>query len=120
MARLGQWLRNDRAIRYPAPSIVAYYWDGGAPCPHPVKDISITGAYLCGANPWQPGTVITGTFSGPCEPDLTMTFRVVRRGPDGIGISFAPQSKQERLDLQRFLNRVAMAGGQKSAPAPRV
>jgi hypothetical protein len=120
MARLGQWLRNDRAIRYPAPSIVAYYWDGGAPCPHPVKDISITGAYLCGANPWQPGTVITGTFSGPCEPDLTMTFRVVRRGPDGIGISFAPQTKQERLDLQRFLNRVAMAGGQKSAPAPRV
>jgi PilZ domain len=120
MARLGRWLRNDRAARSPAPPIVAYYWDGGAPCPHPVKDISITGAYLYGANPWQPGTVITGTFSGPCEPDLTMTFRVVRHGPDGIGISFLPQTKQERVDLQRLLDRVAMAGGRKSAPARRV
>ncbi|HEY6346202.1 MAG TPA: PilZ domain-containing protein [Bryobacteraceae bacterium] len=120
MARLGQWLRNDRATRYPAPPIVAYYWDGGVPCPHPVKDISITGAYLYGANPWQPGTVIIGTFSGPCELDLTMAFRVVRQGPDGIGISFVPQTKQGRLDLQRFLNRVAMAGRQKSAPARRV
>jgi PilZ domain len=120
IARLGQWLRNDRATRYPAPPIVAYYWDGGVPRPHPVKDISITGAYLYGANPWQPGTVITGTFSGPCEPDLTVTFRVVRHGPDGIGISFLPQTKQERLDLQRILNRVAMVGGQKSAAARRV
>jgi PilZ domain len=120
MARLGQWLRNDRSTRYPASQIVAYYWDGGVPCPHPVKDISITGAYLCGANPWVPGTVITGTFSGPCEPDLVMTFRVVRHGTDGIGISFLPQTKQERSNLQRLLNRLAMADGQKSAPARRV
>jgi hypothetical protein len=49
-----------------------------------------------------------------------MAFRVVRRGPDGIGISFVPQTKQERLDLQRLLNWVAMAGRQKSAPARRV
>jgi hypothetical protein len=117
IARLGKWLRNDRATRYPAPAIVAYYWDGGVPCPHPLKDISITGAYLCGASPWPPGTIIKGTFQGPFERDLalTMAFRVVRHGPDGIGISFVPQTKQERLDLRRFLNRVAMAGGQKSA-----
>jgi PilZ domain len=119
IARLRQWLRNDRATRYPAPPIVAYYWDGGTPCPHPVKDISITGAYLYGATPWQPGTLITGTFSGPSEPDLIMPFRVVRHGKDGIGISFVPQTKQGRLDLQRLLNWAVMAGGQKSAPAPR-
>jgi hypothetical protein len=120
IASLRQWLRNDRATRYPAPPVVAYYWDGGVPCPHPVKDISMTGAYLYGGKPWQPGTIIAGTFSGPCEPDLAMTFRVVRHGPDGIGISFVPQTKQERLDLQRFLKRVAMAGGQKSTPTRSV
>ena len=116
MARLRQWLRNDRAIRYPAPPIVAYYWDGGVPCPHPVKDISITGAYLYGANPWQPGTVITGAFRGLFDLDLSMAFRVVRQGPDGIGIRFMPQTKQERLDLKRLVNWIAMAGGQKSVP----
>jgi PilZ domain len=114
--RLEHWLRQDRATRYPAPPIVAYYWDGGVPCPHPVKDISITGAYLYGTNPWQPGTVITGAFRGLFDLDLTIAFRVVRQGPDGIGISFMPQTKQERLDLERLVNWIAMAAGQKSAP----
>ena len=120
MARLGQWLRNDRATRYLAPPIVAYYWDGGAPSPHPVKDISITGAYLYGASPWQPGTVITGTFSAPRERDLTVVFRVVRHGPDGMGIRFVPQTKQERLDLKRLLNWVVMARDQQRARARKV
>jgi hypothetical protein len=112
--RLTDWLRNDRAPRYPAPGIFAAYWGAGVPHLHPVKDISISGAYLYldDNDRWPAGSVIEGVFqkkadngeAAPNSPSLSISFLVARHGPDGIGISFMPHTKQERQDLRQFLD----------------
>ena len=115
---LNKWMREERAERYPARGIVAYYWGAGAPQAHPLRDISATGAYFYDTDKWQTGTVITGTFRAADRPEsteasvLSISFRIVRNDPQGVGISFLPQTKEELLNLKRFVERApAIAGG---------
>ncbi len=83
-----------RAVRLPAPGLVAYFFTGGSPRPHPIKDISVTGFYMCTEERWLPGTIIRITLQmiDP-RPDgrrdsVTVHSRVVRWGPDGGGFEF--------------------------------
>jgi Flp pilus assembly protein TadG len=103
-----QW--QDRAARYTDPGIVACYWDGTGQMAHPVKDVSLTGAYLYTSEPWSLGTMLAVTLrdtaecEGPPAPgSISVPCRVVRHGPDGVGVSFMLHSQNERKALERFL-----------------
>ncbi len=83
-----------RAVRLPMPGLVAYFFTGGSPRPHPIKDISVTGFYMCTSERWLPGTIIRVTLQMiDSSPDggrdsVTVHSRVVRWGPDGGGFEF--------------------------------
>ena len=83
-----------RAPRLPMPGLVAYFFTGGSPRPHPIKDISVTGFYMQTEERWLPGTVIRVTLQmvnahGEDGRDsVTVLSRVVRWGPDGGGFEF--------------------------------
>jgi hypothetical protein len=83
-----------RAVRLPMPGLVAYFFTGGSPRPHPIKDISVTGFYMQTDERWLPGTIIRVTLqmienTGQGSRDsITVHSRVVRWGPDGGGFEF--------------------------------
>src|SRR5690349_4246604 len=103
-----EWLQHgithvNRAKRTQQPPISAYCWGGGAPVARKIKDISTTGAYLYMPEEemWYPGTVLTVLLqseSGKAEEpeSVTVSCRVVRHGPDGIGIAFMLNKPEER------------------------
>jgi len=99
----------ERAERFPGSRFSAYYWSGGPATAYSLKDVSSTGAYLCTAERWCVGTIIALTLqrksagteaaesiAGPC--------RVVRHGPDGLGVTFMFDRKQDRKTLAQFLS----------------
>jgi hypothetical protein len=74
--------------------LVAYYWDGGNPTPHRIRDINPYGAFLLTEQRWYPGTVVSMTLQtldsdpdagGPC---VAVEAKVVRSGADGVGLRF--------------------------------
>jgi Flp pilus assembly protein TadG len=116
------WLKlarqEHRAVRYSSPGIVAYYWDGGAPKEHTVKDISLTGAYLHATERWYAGTILSLNLqesTGGGKGALSVRCKVVRHGPDGIGISFMLRSQDEQKALKRFMNSAVKSAGTRSA-----
>ena len=120
---LKRQFREDRAPRYVAPGMVANYWGAGVPQPHPIMDISVTGAYFSDADKWPVGTMMSGvlrcTADGVDEsPDhiFRVSFLVVRHGSDGMGVSFLLPTKTERLALRHFLNATSAAGSRKNEP----
>ncbi len=125
--RFTEWWTKEqahrtRAPRYAGNSLVAYYWDGGSPARHPVKDISATGAYICAKERWYVGTVLRITFQeqslagdqqptaagGPPIADLffSVSCRIVRHDSDGgMGVCFVFAEDKERKALRRFLRK---------------
>ena len=86
-----------RAARLKAPRLVAYYWDGAAPAPHNIRDISFTGFYLLTDAHWYPGTLITMTLQTTYKSEdgarryIAVQSIVVRVDVDGVGLAFAAQ-----------------------------
>lgn len=81
--------------------LVAYYWDGGRPIAHDIRDISLTGMYLLTEDRWYPGTVMQMTL---CETTNTIVdsdrwiavqAKVTRHGSDGVGLAFLPGKEGE-------------------------
>jgi hypothetical protein len=126
-SKLSEWLnpvrtpsdrrRSDR--RY-VPEMFAHYFTGGAPKPHQVADISLTGFYLLTEDRWMTGTMIQMTIQKPSrkggKQSITVLSRVVRRGSDGVGVEFVmpesidshiqdiqPSQATDRAALARFL-----------------
>lgn len=92
-------LGNERrkAERRVVPGLVAYYWDGGPPTPHAVREISLTGMYLLTVERWYVGTVVVmrlqqmeATDDDP-DQSIAVHARAVRWGDDGVGMAFLPQ-----------------------------
>jgi len=83
-----------RAGRLPTPGLVAYFFTGGAPKPHKIENISITGFYLTTNERWIPGTIIRMTLqrigSTGFDPldSITVHSRVIRWGQNGGGFEF--------------------------------
>lgn len=107
-ARLKRWLKpapstksdRRRAHRRYVPGMVAHYYTGGAPKPHEIADISMSGIYLLTDDRWVPDTMIRMTLQKPCakgerKQSITVLSRIVRRGSDGVGAEFV---MQESLD----------------------
>jgi len=95
----------DRAQRRTVDQFAAYRWDGSALTQGMVRDISSSGLYLVTHERWQPGSIVALTLQreGPLDPDparrITTQTKVIRCGPDGVGLSFLwakddPRSRQ--------------------------
>ncbi len=127
--RFKRWLNpvaptnSDRrqAHRRYVPGMVAHYYTGGAPKPHDVADISMTGLYLLTEDRWMPDTMIQMTLQKPCakgerKQSITVLSKIVRRGSDGVAAQFVmpesldpqshdvqPSQTTDRFSLARFL-----------------
>lgn len=117
--RLKEWVlqpsEKRRAERYYEPGAVAYYWDGSVPVPHEIRDISLTGAYMCTPERWYPGTIVKLALKTQREgvqgsgESMEVRCRVVRQGPDGVGLQFISREVSERKGLHRFIANVIVA-----------
>ena len=127
-AKFKQWLNpvstpsdRRRASRRYVPGMVAHYFTGGAPKPHEIADISMSGMYLLTGDRWMPGTMIQMTLQKPCaqgerKQSMNVLSRIVRRGSDGVAIEFVmpealshighdiqPSQATDKFALARFL-----------------
>src|SRR5262249_14887044 len=112
LSRLKEWMQSSerrRAERIFEPGTVAFYWDGSVPVPRDIRDISLTGAYLCTPERWYPETIVkivlksTRPDNDAAAKSLEVACRVVRHGPDGVGLQFISYKANERKGLNRFL-----------------
>jgi hypothetical protein len=127
--RFKRWLNPDvkangdrrRAHRRYVPGMVAHYYTGGAPKPHDIADISMTGFYLLTEDRWMPDTMIQMTLQKPCakgerKQSITVLSRIVRRGSDGVAAQFVmpegldphshevqPSQTTDKFALARFI-----------------
>ncbi len=96
------WLKSlisgdlRKKSRQTAPPLAAYFWDGGHPVAHRVKNISHTGFYLETTERWLLGTLVmmtlqrTGADSSLADCSVIVMSKVVRYGEDGVGFTFIP------------------------------
>jgi uncharacterized protein len=119
---LERWWSPDprKAPREASTGVAAYYWTGGPPEAHPIRDISSTGLYVVTEERWYPGTLILMTLQntafGPevAERTICVHSRAVRWGKDGVGLQFvlqkesddSPMAAADRKALDRFLQRL--------------
>ncbi|MGA2558226.1 MAG: PilZ domain-containing protein [Terracidiphilus sp.] len=119
---LERWWSPDprKAPREASPGLAAYYWTGGPPEAHQIKDISATGLYVVTEERWYPGTLVLMTLqdSGAGEEVKERTIcvhsRAVRWGKDGVGLQFVLQKDPgdptmgaaDRKALDKFLQRL--------------
>jgi hypothetical protein len=99
-----------KAPRDSYPSMAAYYWTGGAPKAHSVRDISALGLFVVTEERWYPGTLVLMTLQNKgngeerVEHSLSVHCRAVRWGNDGVGLQFIPQ---DAPDARKGLNPLA-------------
>ena len=103
---LQRWLSPDppdlrKAPREPAPGLAVYFWTGGVPQAHRIRDISANGLYVVTAERWYPGTQVRMTLTKtdgdeePAERSITVEAKAVRWGNDGVGLQFVLQNAQK-------------------------
>ncbi|HEY3988535.1 MAG TPA: PilZ domain-containing protein [Acidobacteriaceae bacterium] len=102
--------RNQRRPqRYVAPRVVAYFWDGGMPTAHCIRDISSTGLFLLTTQRWYPGTLVTMTLQrtekdeAGVRQSITVQARVVRSVEDGVGFRFSAPKTEESRRIQQYI-----------------
>lgn len=98
---LGVEGRDPRKVpRESLPGLVAYFFTGGAPTPHAVRDISMSGLYLVTYERWYKGTVVQMTLTdrhrSTQERSLTLYAQAVRLGSDGVGFRFVLEEDRRR------------------------
>jgi hypothetical protein len=124
---LERWWSPDprRAPRQPVHELAAYFWNGGTPQKHGIRDISNSGIYLVTEERWYPGTLVmmilqrTDSGAEVGERSITVQTRAVRWGQDGVGMQFvlpktrqqdAPKDDQWQVatpkELERFLRKL--------------
>lgn len=119
LSRVLSMQERRRSERKFSPPLMAFYWDGGAPSPRLVPDISRSGMFLKTSDRWYPQTLLRVTLqknpedSSQSDEAITVQCRVVRADDDGIGVAFmlaeGPSRKDPmdtvRLATQKDLNR---------------
>jgi c-di-GMP-binding flagellar brake protein YcgR len=98
--------RSDRIL---VPELAAYFWTGGTPLEHRIRDISATGLYLVTEDTWFPGTLMMITLQNKdaAEDDpqraVVIQTRVVRRNEDGVGLVFIFVDAKDHRPSQNLL-----------------
>jgi hypothetical protein len=119
-----------KAPRDAVPGLAAYYWTGGSPKAHTIRDISSTGLYVVTEERWYPGTLILMTLqeadggTQTVEHSISVHSRAVRWGNDGVGLQFIPQDAPpavkgmnplvhgvDKKELEQFLERLRKGKG---------
>jgi hypothetical protein len=114
-----------KALRMELPGLCVYFWTGGVPVPHAIRDISSTGLYVITEERWYPGTKIQMTLkkTDPQKPgadvSISVLVKVNRWGNDGVGLGFEVQDSRDsrrgqntdsagvnREQLDRFLEQI--------------
>jgi hypothetical protein len=102
--------------------VVALFHSGGAPQAYSIKDMTVEGAYLVTTERWYPGTIVSLVLQyDPCytqvaetngrpEATVRMRGRMLRSGPDGVGLSFVYLNEIERQRLRDFLAGAQVRG----------
>jgi hypothetical protein len=89
---LGDSPEPRKVTREALPGLIAYFFTGGAPVEHPVRDISTSGLYILTRERWYVGTVVRLTLTDQhrrtVERSITVNAKVVRSGNDGVGLEF--------------------------------
>lgn len=110
------------ALRAALPGLVAYFFTGGLPTAHGIRNISASGVYVLTEERWYIGTVVRMTLTDKreqtSERSITLNAKVVRWGNDGVGLHFILRHKKDpapppsdisgnatREDVQQFLDR---------------
>ncbi len=107
LTRFRHWLVPDpydrrSAGRHPLPGLVAYHWTGGTPMAYHIGNISDSGFFLLTEERPFPGTIILMTMqstepSGETTLDsIAVNARVMRWGPDGVGLELMPSKPLNR------------------------
>jgi uncharacterized membrane protein (UPF0127 family) len=120
-AQVAAWFRTSREKRrtprltVPDGCGCVYYWEGGAPIPHPILNISEAGAFFKTATAWHPGTIIElalqrepcdeGTPQDPREL-VRVAAKVSRCEPVGTAVEFIYTNPRERERMRAFLAEV--------------
>jgi hypothetical protein len=117
-----------RSARESVAGLSAYFFTGGAPVAHSVRDISLTGMYVFTSERWYIGTMLRITLTDRAEPtterSITLNATVARWGNDGVGLKFilhAGKGSREHqadgmynatsaADIERFLLRLRASG----------
>ena len=92
-----------------APWLVAYFYDGGPPTAHCIRDISATGMYLLTLQRWYPATVLTITLQRTDKDEagvrqsISVQARVVRSSDDGVAFRFLLPKTEEGRRVQRYI-----------------
>ncbi|MGH9561264.1 MAG: PilZ domain-containing protein [Terracidiphilus sp.] len=124
-----RWWSPDprKAPRMLARGLAAYFWNGAAPVPHGVRDISSTGLYVITEERWYPGTLVVMILQRSdhgeeiAERSIRVQSRAVRWGPDGVGLQFllddemdprlGPNSAKDaacRREFEQFLEQLKL------------
>jgi hypothetical protein len=106
-----------RFARKATPELVAYFFTGGTPMQHPVRDISNSGLYIVTHERWFHGTIVQMTLSESHRrqgaQSISLFAKVVRSGRDGVGLRFVLEGidrrKARRYDLYEPTNGISVA-----------
>lgn len=125
------WSPDPRkAPRIPGHGLAAYFWNGAAPVPHGVRDISSAGLYVITEERWYPGTLVvmilqrTDQGEEIAERSIRVQSRAVRWGPDGVGLQFLLEDDMDprlgaasardaacRREFEQFLEQLRLDHG---------
>ena len=104
-----------------ANSLFAYYWEGAAPVPHSVRNVSGQGAEIITTERVYPGTVIhlmlqcgvqsAGESGASTSKVLSVRSKVVEHSREGVRVEFLYLNRQEREAARRFLDEIRTRGG---------
>jgi len=97
--------------RRSSPGLAVYYWDGGTPKPHGIRDISLSGVYLLTQEPLFPGAMLLLTMQredldeSDSDQWIAVHALVIRRDTTGVALSFVfPKTRDSRLRASSFGN----------------
>jgi Flp pilus assembly protein TadG len=128
--RLPRWVfggvERRGSPRFRPGALTAAYW-GGSANPKPVREVSMHGAVIEAADEWYEGTLLRVVLTDGEDRGVAprgsascgVWSRVLRRTGEGICVQFVFPSVTERLDLQRFLERVKRGESVKTEDAKR-
>lgn len=95
--------------RQPWPNLIAYDRNGANVAVHGIRDASATGLYLLTENRWPLGTLVmmtlqrTDTPDGKFDSSIEVQLKVVRWGPDGVGLQFVlPDALEQGQPLEQI------------------
>lgn len=87
------------AMRNRLPGLVAYFFTGGIPSAHGVRNISASGVYVFTEERWYLGTVVRLTLTDhreqTSERSITVNAEVIRWGNDGVGLQFLVRREKD-------------------------